>query len=160
MSQIQVNKSTVKKINLTDRVSNKTICTLRFARDENGLSVYCKSPIFETFFKRISEGMEDDWDGLKGYYVSRVNARNVDSSIGLWGANRLFTDRNIPQISWIRSVGIRTGITFHFNTLPVHLDDYKKYIEGVIKSIEHMYNEYLRPKNTTGKITSKLSGDI
>lgn len=161
MNQIQVSKSTIKKINMVDRIKNSTIVTLRFARDENGLSIYCKSPTFETFFKRISEGFEDEWDNKKGYFVDRVNTNNIDPSFSYWGANRLWADGvNNPQLSWMKSVGIRQGITFHFNTLPIIIDDYKKYVETSVSVIENFYNKFIRSKNTTGKIVSKLSGDI
>jgi hypothetical protein len=165
MNQLEINKQVIKKISLKDKTRNKTIVTLRFARDEDGFRIYCKSPVLETYFKRISNNTkyeeEYEWNGFIGYQAPALSrSRDLSRAFDNWHFNDLFTGSNIPNLSWMKSIGIKDGITFIFSDRPIHSDDYKTFVEQTLKIVERFYNEYIRPKATTGKITSKLSGDI
>ena len=165
MKQLEINKQVIKKITIQDKPNNRTVVVFRFGRDEDGLKIYCKSRMFETYFKRVSDGIKmhdgNEWYGNEGYSVpSTSRNRDLSRAFDNWGYNEIFVSDSIPNISWLRTVGLKDGISFTFRNEPIHSEDYKTYIEKTLKLVEQYYNDYIRPKSTTGRITSKLSGDI
>ena len=159
--QLQINKKVIKQVTLSDKAKGTTVATFRFARDAGGLRVFCKSPTLETYFKRISRNrMTDEWYGQIGYHTPTLSNRDMSRSFDNWGIDQLFISEQCPNLAWMKIQGLGKGINFTFESIPIHTDEYSKYMEITMKMVERVYNDYIRPKSTTGKITTKLTGDF
>ena len=133
----------------------KNFITLKLRRIANGLEIYVQSEKIEEFFKNFS--------GISGTYFEKEHYSYVFSRITSAGDDLAAFDRagkeellynGIPNLSFLRMVGIAQGVTF---TLPgvYSLYTIQKFIERTKEALKIFYRQYLKPVNVELVITTR-----
>jgi len=157
---LQVDKKTIKKVDLNNK--RETVISLKFYRDENGLTVYAKSKKIHTYFSNMSDGIEDeysDWQDIRRFALTNMALDKLGYlryPLELWGT-RMVDPNQTVNASWLLASKLDQGITVKFTSIPVSMDEYNNYTKSVISYIEKLYAQFMKPINSRGRVTSSLT---
>ena len=158
---------------VVDPVTKKTVISVTFLRENGLFIVKAKSDIFEKYFKNQSinpdYGGDEKWHptrtGFKevvSYGYSRPNDHDMFTSIKYWGeSNEMFfnsqitEDLDVPNMSWVRAKDLSKGIKVCINGSPIDGKKFNLYCDKTMQMLGKMYNKYMTPKQSKGKITIK-----
>ena len=159
---------------VVDPVTKKTVMSVTFLRENGLFIVKAKSDIFEKYFKNQSinpdYGGDEKWHptrtGFKevvSYGYSRPDDHDMFTSIKYWGeSNEMFfnsqitEDLDVPNMSWVRAKDLSKGIKVCINGSPVDGKKFNIYCDKSMQMLGKMYNKFMTPKQSKGKITTKL----
>ena len=158
---------------VVDPVTKKTVISVTFLRENGLFIVKAKSDVFEKYFKNQSinpdYGGDEKWHptrtGFKevvSYGYSRPNDHDMFTSIKYWGeSNEMFfnsqitEDLDVPNMSWVRAKDLSKGIKVCINGSPVDGKKFNIYCDKSMQMLGKMYNKFMTPKQSKGKITIK-----
>ena len=158
---------------VVDPVTRKTVMSVTFLRENGLFIVKAKSDIFEKYFKNQSinpdYGGDEKWHptrtGFKevvSYGYSRPDDHDMFTSIKYWGeSNEMFfnsqitEDLDVPNMSWVRAKDLSKGIKVCINGSPVDGKKFNLYCDKTMQMLGKMYNKFMTPKQSKGKITIK-----
>ena len=95
----------------------------------------------------------------KDFY--KFNDDDIQISLRYWGETDLFFNNhsdgndNVPNIAWVRSRELAKGIKIPVHGSPMDGKKFTKYCDQTMKYLGDMYNKYMTPKQSKGKITIK-----
>ena len=171
----KMSNANVQGINRTvvDPVTKKTVMTVTFLRENGLFIVKAKSDVFEQYFKNQAINCDyagdEKWHPVRTefkevscYGYSRPDDHDIFTAIKYWGeSNEMFLnsqiteDLDVPNISWIRSKNLSKGIKISINGSPVDGKRFNRYCDKTMQMLGQMYNKYMTPKQSKGKITIK-----
>jgi hypothetical protein len=159
---------------VVDPVTKKTVMSVTFLRENGLLVVKAKSDLFASYFKNQSlmnaeyGSNGNDWypkrAGFKipsEYAFHKFNDDDIQISLRYWGETDLFFnnhsngDGDVPNIAWVRSRELAKGIKIPVHGSPMDGKKFTKYCDQTMKYLGDMYNKYMTPKQSKGKITIK-----
>ena len=158
---------------VVDPVTKKTVMTVTFLRENGLFIVKAKSDVFEQYFKNQAISCDcagdEKWHPVRTefkevscYGYSRPDDHDIFTAIKYWGeSNEMFLnsqiteDLDVPNISWIRSKNLSKGIKISINGSPVDGKRFNRYCDKTMQMLGQMYNKYMTPKQSKGKITIK-----
>ena len=158
---------------IVDPVTKKTVMSVTFLREDGLFIVKAKSDVFEKYFKNQSispdYGGDDTWlpirDGFKevnSYAYSRPDDHDIFTAIKYWGesneilfGSQVSEEVDLPNISWVRAKNLSKGIKICINASPVDGKKFNLYCDKTMQTLGKMYNKYMTPKQSKGKITIK-----
>ena len=158
---------------VVDPVTKKTVMTVTFLRENGLFIVKAKSDVFEQYFKNQAINCDyagdEKWHPVRTefkevscYGYSRPDDHDIFTAIKYWGeSNEMFLnsqiteDLDVPNISWIRSKNLSKGIKISINGSPVDGKRFNRYCDKTMQMLGQMYNKYMTPKQSKGKITIK-----
>ena len=158
---------------VVDPVTKKTVMTVTFLRENGLFIVKAKSDVFEQYFKNqeinCDYAGDERWHPIRTgfkeiscYGYSRPDDHDIFTAIKYWGeSNEMFLnsqiteDLDIPNISWVRSKNLSKGIKICINGSPVDGKKFNRYRDKTMQTLGKIYNKYMTPKQSNGKITIK-----
>jgi hypothetical protein len=153
------------KIETKEVVEKKTLCNLKIKRDMGGLTLYVKSPLFEEFFNRMSAGKALAgssglvWGQAEKYYDVKkcsIPRAEYEKSINVTGYGRsdiMSTENGIHDFSFIKTVGIKDGVTFRIDGMFLQ-DEIEKFQKDFAKFTKSFFISYAKETSIEVSITA------
>jgi hypothetical protein len=158
-------KTLEEELGITPKVEKKKqLCSIKIDRDENGLKMFVKSPLFEDFFKNTSKGVTKigsvKWGaGLNYYSIERFVCPKGDYHFtihtnDLANYEVIDTPQGVLDFSFIKAVGIGEGIEIPCNGLYMQndIDTFVKDFSTFMRSFVSSYMKKAKTEITISQI--------
>lgn len=140
------------------------LCLLTIKKTLGGMTVNVKSEVFEQFFKTVSENSvksseNSKWSKGHKYYnfehitVPRADYTNTINVKGFGNYEIIDADNGLYDFSFLKAVGIGTGIEFKCNGLILQ-ESIERFQKDLKKFITTFYIQYMKISTVEIKITT------
>lgn len=140
--------------------SGKKVLAIRLKRVSGGLLIELKSDVFENFFKYHGANTESEptWEGNKAYKMPRNLTPNFHRMLASWGNTNLSVNDNLPNLSFLRAVGLGEGVKF---IIPMVFSktEIMTFKTELAQQANKFFQEYMKPISVTVEIITTLGSN-